>query len=965
MASKKKRHCVMECSGSKKPKILNHVRSLLDITSQCIASNFPYEEVEQKIGCIPSPVLKRILYYAFPLKESSIEMYSSNKLYANTTDLLKQPFHTGLKLVETGSVDDVVQIGFHLNGTVQERIGICSKQKIYTFKCSINFDRNCITSTQCSCSKKNLLWCSHVVALAIYRIRNADSIPIKPPISDSIVQLKKKDLQKLLLMLVSSHKNDILPSVQKLLDEITVPNSEFNLICGLPDPTAGGSCGEDIIWFMDQENIKEQIKIDMVEGTAGRNVIAHLNKVREMLAAKDSNYLNLLTAVTDAILEESINKPQIQVCHRVQRIYDELQSLWFCVFLNPNLPNSIKNKLRTYLYKYFECDLCPTENYDDKHSKKLLQEVVNCDNSKDDLFILASTVESLRLCGCEEKALNLSQKALQIQRQLDKKNFFGSNTNPIQIFYNCFTDNSLDSEAFEIAIISLFNSFELPKGEYAQNRLTHRCEKLISLLEKHDIKNVEIKAILTRYSNEFYSRFSNVPNRLNILPNHCFARYIFESLSTSDVSLAFQLGLYFLPLVLNKNETENEDEDQLVLENLRFNDTSCYVISHVEHQQGELASSLLKVCLINPSYLKITLNSILDDVKNPSQLVRLSKICRDTAVTEQKVNGEITNSTNEELLGAAFELSVRSVRLVNNIDERKTCIRWLVSCAVETGRRAIEFIIRNWNDLFEAKEISSDVGPILTSQPVFFHLNLTSLNDKEKLLSDIRTMVIEACIKDPVPCTLFALTLCENETESLELVCQIVYESSPRFNTAQLFSVARYLESKKHHQKAFKIAIQALKKLDIGPLENQHPAICDVLWLGSLACTLGMDELTQLIPVIENCIHNPLLLTEIAQRCETMNTHSGIKYSCLHEPLNRLIAYAQKLFVQDVEIKLHSITRKNYLDFTKYLQKIRKAFTLSEDGAEQFHWLIDYIMTSQRGKKKLHQVLSETFLCCQ
>ena len=80
-------------------------------------------------------------------------------------------------------------------------------------------------------------------------------------------------------MLISSHKNDILPSVQSLLDELKIPDSEFSLLQGLPDPTAGGSCGEDIIWFMDHDNIKEQIKVDMVEGTAGRNVVAHLNKV--------------------------------------------------------------------------------------------------------------------------------------------------------------------------------------------------------------------------------------------------------------------------------------------------------------------------------------------------------------------------------------------------------------------------------------------------------------------------------------------------------------------------------------------------------------------------------------------------------------------------------------------------------------------------------------------------------------
>ena len=105
-------------------------------------------------------------------------------------------------------------------------------------------------------------------------------------------------------------------------------------------------------------------------------------------------------------------------------------------------------------------------------------------------------------------------------------------------------------------------------------------------------------------------------------------------------------------------------------------------------------------------------------------------------------------------------------------------------------------------------------------------------------------MVIEACIKEPVPCVLFALTLCEENIDNFELVCQIVYESSDRFNAAQLFSVARYLESKKHPERAFKVGLRALKKLDIGALDCQHPAVCDIFWVSTLACTLGMDAVS-------------------------------------------------------------------------------------------------------------------------
>ena len=124
-----------------------------------------------------------------------------------------------------------------------------------------------------------------------------------------------------------------------------------------------------------------------------------------------------------------------------------------------------------------------------------------------------------------------------------------------------------------------------------------------------------------------------------------------------------------------------------------------------------------------------------------------------------------------------------------------------------------------------------------------------------------------------------------------------------------------------------------------------------------------MDELTQIVPIIENCIRNPLVLTEIAEKCSNPIYFSGSTHFCCNkEPLNRIVALAQKLFVEDIELKLQNITRKNYSDFVDYLKKIKRAFLLSDDGLEQFHWLIDYIMMSQKGKKKLHQSIKLTFL---
>ena len=91
-----------------------HVNSLLDISAKCVARTFPYQELEERLGCIPAPVQSRITYFSFPENEASIELYSSNNLHvtpATSTSQSKQPFDVGKKLYEAGAVDDVLQIG--------------------------------------------------------------------------------------------------------------------------------------------------------------------------------------------------------------------------------------------------------------------------------------------------------------------------------------------------------------------------------------------------------------------------------------------------------------------------------------------------------------------------------------------------------------------------------------------------------------------------------------------------------------------------------------------------------------------------------------------------------------------------------------------------------------------------------------------------------------------------------------
>ena len=390
----------------------------------------------------------------------------------------------------------------------------------------------------------------------------------------------------------------------------------------------------------------------------------------------------------------------------------------------------------------------------------------------DDIFAQSARVEALNLFGKHEDALahakNIYENIINSYTSVNEIQLFHYSAEPLTTVFNTLIENGLEEEALELTLVTLSSSSSLPPGEYAQNRLTHRCEQLISRIEAMDLKDSRFQTVLHKYGKQLYQYVSEILERgednIDILPNHCFIRFMFENLIEIDSELAFKLTYTLLPI--NFTKPDNDDDDiEFLSDPLSYNGVFCFIQSHLEYQQGELAASILSQCENYPEYLKLTLTNILEAVKQHTQLLKLAKLCQSKAL-------KIENNT--ELLGAAFELGVRSIRLTREDCERKTCIRWLVSCAVDNGRQAVDFLIRNWTDLFFPKEITSDVAPMLASQPVCFHLKLTTVTKKEELVRNIQNMVIEACIKDPVPCILFALTLCEDNIDNFQLACQIV-----------------------------------------------------------------------------------------------------------------------------------------------------------------------------------------------
>lgn len=123
-----------------------------------------------------------------------------------------------------------VSLGFHLSGTVTEPA--TSSEPAMTYKVAISFDRCKITSVTCGCGNKDIFYCAHVVALSLYRIRKPDQVKLRLPISETLFQMNRDQLQKFIQYLITAHHTEVLPTAQKLADEILSSNSEINQVNG-------------------------------------------------------------------------------------------------------------------------------------------------------------------------------------------------------------------------------------------------------------------------------------------------------------------------------------------------------------------------------------------------------------------------------------------------------------------------------------------------------------------------------------------------------------------------------------------------------------------------------------------------------------------------------------------------------------------------------------------------------------
>ncbi|XP_074787739.1 zinc finger SWIM domain-containing protein 6 isoform X2 [Athene noctua] len=974
--------------------------SLLDIAARKVAEKWPFQRVEERFERIPEPVQRRIVYWSFPRSEREICMYSSFNTGAEdpaaapggaatapggaadaAADENRLPFRRGIALLDGGCVDNVLQVGFHLSGTVTEPAMQSEPETVCNV--AISFDRCKITSVTCSCGNKDIFYCAHVVALSLYRIRKPDQVKLHLPISETLFQMNRDQLQKFVQYLITVHHTEVLPTAQKLADEILSQNSEINQVHGAPDPTAGASIDDENCWHLDEEQVQEQVKLFLSQGGyhgSGKQLNLLFAKVREMLKMRDSNGARMLTLITEQFMADprlSLWRQQgTAMTDKYRQLWDELGALWMCIVLNPHCKLEQKASWLKQLKKWNSVDVCPWE--DGNHGNELpnltnalpqellhrgVTSITNLEgwvgHPLDPIGTLFSSL--MEACRVDDENFPLTEnmghyKSLEYQH-LPAHKFLEEGESYLTL-------------AVEVALIGLGQQRIMPDGLYAQEKVCRNEEQLISKLQEIELDDTLVK--IFRKQAVFlleagpYSGLGEVTHRESV-PMHTFAKYLFTSLLPHDAELAYKTALRAMRLLVLESTAPSGDVSRphhiaSVVPN-RY--PRWFTLSHIESQQCELASTMLTAAKGDVRRLETVLESIQKNIHSSSHIFKLAQDAFKIATLMDSLP-DIT------LLKVSLELGLQVMRMtLSTLNwRRREMVRWLVTCATEVGVYALDSIMQNWFTLFTPTEATSIVATTVMSNSTIVRLHL-DCHQQEKLAGSARTLALQCAMKDPQNCALSALTLCEKDHIAFETAYQIVLDAATTgMSYSQLFTIARYMEHRGYPMRAYKLATLAMTHLNLSYNQDTHPAINDVLWACALSHSLGKNELAAIIPLVVKSVKCATVLSDILRRC-TLTTpgmvglhgrrNSGKLMSLDKAPLRQLLDATIGAYINTTHSRLTHISPRHYSEFIEFLSKARETFLMAHDGHIQFTQFIDNLKQIYKGKKKLMMLVRERF----
>lgn len=548
---------------------------------------------------------------------------------------------------------------------------------------------------------------------------------------------------------------------------------------------------------------------------------------------------------------------------------------------------------------------------------------------------------------------------------------YKSSQQELKKFVHISTPGRVDEEesyltlAVEVAMMGLGQQRTMPNGFYFQDKTCRQEEHLIAQLSLLTM-DTKLHSVLRRQTELLYGGgpFSGLGLGIHhrSVPMHTFARFLFNVFISKDPELAYRVGQRAMRFLVLDAIADAEDQG---LEVMRTSLTRWYTLGHLESQQCELALCMLSAAKGDKARMNEVLQNIQTHVHSASQLFRLAQ----DAMKLAGVSGSVLESCRDhEMLHVAMELGLQVLRMTLESQNwrRHEMVQWSIECAIELGTSALSTIMKNWSKLFTPTEATSLVAANVMAPSTAIRLKLTVV-EKEALHCCARALALQCASREPKYCCLPALALCEKDPIAFEAAYRLVLETAANIPPTQLFAIARYMEHRNFSQRAFRLAILAVKHSTLAFNQDSHPSIGDIQWTCALAHSLGREELSKVIPLIVKAVHCPTVLSDILFRCAFARgspdpgcARAFGKFAlCDEEPLNQLLECTINAYVNTVHSRLNHISPRHYGDFIDFLRKAKEVFELAEDGSHRFNALINNMKVLYKGKKKLVQLIRQ------
>ncbi|XP_072129738.1 zinc finger SWIM domain-containing protein 5 isoform X2 [Mobula birostris] len=980
--------------SSQKPALTGRVHnpeSLLDASAKMVAEKWPFQQVEERFSRIPEPVQRRIVYWSFPRNEREICMYSSFNYYSpeetaaaaaggaavTGDDDNRLPFRRGIKLLESGYVENVLQVG----------------APDPTAGASID-DENCWHLDEEQVREQVKQFLSQGGYYGSGKQLNSMFAKVR-----EMLKMRDSNGARMLTLITEQFMADPRLSLWRqqgtgMTDKCRQLWDELGAlwVCIVLNPHCKPD--EKISWL---RQLKKWSDMDVCP-------------------LEDGNYGNELPNITNALPQSSNQNP------------DSLARPRRTVFTRAMEACDLHWQ-DSHLQRIISSDFYASPSYQ-REGESLLFNSHGQPLWLEHVPTACARVDALRSHGYPKEALRLAVAIintlrLQQQRQLEiykhqKKELLhrgvttitnlegwvGHPLDPIGCLFITLTEacrledescidtadsNSdlkpaiyqhvavsgcLDSNesyltlAMEVALMGMGQQRVMPEGLYAQDKVCRNEEQIIFKLQELELDEMLVQVLrkqsIILLEGGPFSGLGEVIHRESV-PMHTFAKYLFSALLSHDADLAYKLALRAmrLPVLESTAHAGDVSHPHHIVSVVPSRYPRWFTLGHLESQQCELASTMLTAAKGDMLRLRTVLEAIRKNIHSSSLIFKLAQ-------DAFKIATPADSPPDITLLNVALELGLQVMRMtLSTLNwRRREMVRWLVTCATEVGVRALVSILQSWYTLFTPTEATSIVAATVTSHNTILRLNL-DYTQREELASCARTLALQCAMKDPQNCALSALTLCEKDHIAFETAYQIVIDAASTGMTySQLFTIARYMEHRGYPLRAFKLASLAMTHLNLAYNQDTHPAINDVLWACALSHSLGKNELAAIIPLVVKSVQCATVLSDILRRC-TMTApglagipgrrNSGKLMSTDKAPLRQLLDATIGAYINTTHSRLTHISPRHYGEFIEFLSKARETFLMAQDGHIQFAQFIDNLKQIYKGKKKLMMLVRERF----